>query len=169
MKKVYFAVAVAVCVVAGIVAVYFMSPAELTYKIEQKDQRSVLKFYDGDRDMAHLTVDTLGKKVRFSLWHKEGTVIRSLRIKITPDNPSEVYLMTLPFGWKPFKFHQGRDGLSSIFESEDLGSEETVTLEFFVVSSNSENVTIYYQVEFVIEEGLKKFVGKGEGVLKICQ
>ncbi|WP_457548933.1 hypothetical protein [Archaeoglobus sp.] len=176
MKKVYIASALAICmIVAGVILLYVTKPTELTCKIEHQNytflQRNVLKFYDGDRDLAHLTVDALGKKVRFSLWHREGTVVKTLKVKITPDNPSEIYLKTLPSGWKSVRFHQRGDGLSSVFESDDLGvqGEGTVTLEFLVLGSNSKNVTIYYQVEFVMEDGLRKFVGKGEGVLKVCQ
>ncbi len=174
MKKVYLTVAVAVCIVAvGMFLYYITKPIELTCKVERQNftflQRNVLKFYDGDRDLAHLTVDSIGKKVRFSLWHKEGTVVKTLKIKITPDNPSEIYLLSPPFGWKSMSFHQSKDGLSSVFESEDLSAQGTVTLDFLVVGLNSKNVSIYYQIEFGMEEGLKKFVGRGEGVLKVCQ
>ncbi|WP_456328387.1 hypothetical protein [Archaeoglobus sp.] len=50
-----------------------------------------------------------------------------------------------------------------------IQGEGTVTLDFLVVGLNSKNVSIYYQIEFGMEEGLKKFVGRGEGVLKVCQ
>ena len=176
MRRLYFSVAIFVCaVLIGIVLFYTTKPVELTWKVKYQNhtviQRSVLEFYDGERDLAHLTVDSFGEKVRFSLWHRKGTIVKTLKIKITPDTPSEIYLLSPPFGWKSVSYHQSRDGLSSVFESEDLGiqGEGTVTLEFLVMGLNSKNVSIYYQVEFSMEEGLKRFVGRGEGVLKVCQ
>ncbi len=108
---------------------------------------------------------------RFSLWHEEGTKIKSLKLKLTPSATSEIYLKT-PDGypWNPIKLQHSEDAHSIIFEVPDLGfqGKGTITLDFMVLPlEESDNLSIHFDIEFGMSRGLKEYVGEGSGILKL--
>ncbi len=164
-RRIYVVVGIAVACLCILTLYFVTKPIELTYKIEKNGKNQNLFFYEDGRLIATLSVEVQGRKLRFCLSHDENTFVKTLKLKITPDNTSEIYLLT-PYGdWNTFEFHQSKDGLSSVFYARDLGLQGrgTVTLEFLI----SRNASIYYTVSFEIDEGFKRYVGRGEGVLKV--
>lgn len=125
-----------------------------------------VSFYDssGER-IATVTLMNCGShgkcvSFRFSLWHEEGTEIKSLKLKLTPSVTSEIYLKT-PEGnpWNPIKLQHNKDVRSIIIEVPDLGfqSKGTITLDFMVLPlEKSDNLSIRFDIEFEMSKGLKK-------------